>query len=66
MKGMIAAFEARGVVWCGGRGEYHTLVTDGPLFHVPLAVRYSGVRVDGDSQRGGLFRQLDLHLIEDA
>lgn len=66
MKGMIAAFEARGVAWCGERGEYHTLVTDGPLFHVPLAVRYSGVRVDGDSQRGGLFRQLDLHLIEDA
>jgi diphthamide synthase (EF-2-diphthine--ammonia ligase) len=24
---------------CGERGEYHTLVTDGPLFTHPLAVQ---------------------------
>ncbi len=30
-----------------GRGEYHTLVTDGPLFRYPLAVRAGSRRGEG-------------------
>lgn len=62
---LIAAFEARGIDPCGERGEYHTLVTNGPLFHAAVGVRWAGVRVDGDPHIGGLFRQLDIQLIED-
>lgn len=32
---------------CGERGEYHTLVTSGPLFHQPLDVRPGRVHTDG-------------------
>lgn len=32
---------------CGEYGEYHTLVTDGPLFRYPLAVRPGSRRVEG-------------------
>ena len=32
---------------CGERGEYHTLVTDGPLFHQPLSVRSGVTHADG-------------------
>ncbi len=59
---LVAAFEARGIDPCGERGEYHTLVTDGPLFRAPLAVRFGAVHVDGDPQLGGRFRQLDVQL----
>jgi len=31
----------------GERGEYHTLVTDGPLFHQPLSVRSGVTHADG-------------------
>ncbi|MGZ3677721.1 MAG: Dph6-related ATP pyrophosphatase [Ktedonobacterales bacterium] len=63
---LVGAFEARGIDPCGERGEYHTLVTDGPLFRTPLAVRWSGVHVDGDPHMGGLFRQLDIQLTDDT
>jgi diphthine-ammonia ligase len=53
---LVAAFEARGIDACGERGEYHTLVTDGPLFRLPLRVEYGGVH-----EAGG-FRQLDMQL----
>lgn len=35
---LVAEMEARGAHPCGERGEYHTLVTDGPLFQRPLRV----------------------------
>lgn len=35
---LVAEMEARGAHPCGERGEYHTLVTDGPLFRCPLRV----------------------------
>lgn len=41
---MTAEFARLGVDPCGERGEYHTVVTDSPLFREPLALQ-SGVRV---------------------
>jgi uncharacterized protein (TIGR00290 family) len=35
---LVAEMEARGVDPCGERGEYHTFVFDGPLFHEPVRV----------------------------
>ena len=61
---LLAAFTARGSDPCGERGEYHTLVTNGPLFHAPVAISWSAVRVDDDPQLGGRFRHLDVHLCE--
>jgi uncharacterized protein (TIGR00290 family) len=54
---LVAAFAARGIDACGERGEYHTLVTDGPLFRTPLGVEYSG-----EVHVAGGFRQLDVRL----
>ncbi len=53
---LIAEFEQRGIDPCGERGEYHTLVTDGPLFQRPLAVTL------GDTHAEGGFRQADVRL----
>ncbi len=39
---MLAEFSRLGVDPCGERGEYHTLVTDSPLFRAPLRVRANG------------------------
>jgi diphthine-ammonia ligase len=44
---MVAGFETRGIDPCGERGEYHTLVTDCPLFSSPIDVR-EGERVFRD------------------
>ncbi|HTF88412.1 MAG TPA: diphthine--ammonia ligase [Planctomycetota bacterium] len=33
---LIDEFERLGIDACGEHGEYHTVVTDGPLFHYPL------------------------------
>ncbi len=33
---LIDEFEALGIDACGENGEYHTVVTDGPLFHSPV------------------------------
>ncbi len=63
---LIAAFEARGIDPCGERGEYHTLVTDGPTFRAPIDVRLGGIHIHSDPQVGARFRQLDVHLISDA
>ena len=57
---LIGAFERRGIDVCGERGEYHTLVTDGPLFARPLAVRTGETRVEAG------FRMLDVRLAERA
>ena len=35
----LAAIAATGADICGENGEYHTLVTGGPLFRHPLPVR---------------------------
>ena len=35
---LVAEMTARGAHPCGENGEYHTLVTDGPLFRCPLHV----------------------------
>lgn len=53
---LIERFIARGIDACGERGEYHTLVTDGPLFRHPLAVRTGAIH----SASG--FTQLDTAL----
>lgn len=53
---LIGAFERHGIDVCGERGEYHTLVTDGPLFARPLAVRTGETRTEAG------FRMLDVQL----
>jgi uncharacterized protein (TIGR00290 family) len=40
---LIADLEAAGVDACGEEGEYHTMVTDAPLFARPVALVSSGV-----------------------
>ncbi|HLZ21238.1 MAG TPA: hypothetical protein VKQ30_03855, partial [Ktedonobacterales bacterium] len=57
---LIAAFERRGIDPCGEYGEYHTLVTNGPLFRMPLAVRFGDAHSEGEPQLQGRFRQLDV------
>ncbi len=37
---LVAEMVARGAHPCGERGEYHTLVTDGPIFRRPLRVEF--------------------------
>jgi diphthine-ammonia ligase len=59
---LIAAFAQRGIDPCGEYGEYHTLVTDGPLFRAPLPVRFGLVHVDRDPHTQGRFRQVDVQL----
>jgi uncharacterized protein (TIGR00290 family) len=55
---LIADFVRRGIDVCGERGEYHTLVTDGPLSRAPLAVRFGATHTEAG------FRQLDVQLAE--
>jgi len=40
---IIAEFEALGIDACGEEGEYHTVVTDGPLFSKPLKIKKEGI-----------------------
>ncbi len=40
---MLAQMEACGADLCGENGEYHTLVTDGPIFRRPLAFQTGGI-----------------------
>lgn len=37
----IPLFEENGVDICGENGEYHTIVTDGPVFKKPVEFRYN-------------------------
>lgn len=39
---LIHDLEAQGVDTCGENGEYHTVVTNGPLFSVPLRLQAKG------------------------
>jgi diphthamide synthase (EF-2-diphthine--ammonia ligase) len=36
---LVREFERLGIDPCGERGEYHTVVTDGPIFARPLALK---------------------------
>jgi len=36
---LLAEFTQSGIDLCGERGEYHTFVSDGPLFRAPVPVR---------------------------
>jgi uncharacterized protein (TIGR00290 family) len=58
-RAMLEDFARLGVDPCGERGEYHTVVTNSPLFSTPLALR-AHARV----QRSGCWA-LDLQLFED-
>jgi diphthamide synthase (EF-2-diphthine--ammonia ligase) len=63
---LIAAFERRGIDSCGEYGEYHTLVTAGPLFRQPLALEFApapALPATGEPPR---FRQLDVRLAAPA
>lgn len=62
---LIAECERRGIDPCGEYGEYHTLVTNGPLFRTPLSVRLGDVHIEGDGSGQGRFRQLDVQLQAD-
>ncbi len=53
---LVDEFERAGIDPCGERGEYHTLVIDGPLFRHPLDVRLGSLREESG------FSQLDVHL----
>ena len=57
-RGMLEEFTRLGVDPCGERGEYHTLVTNSPLFRAPLRVK-----ANGHVQRSGCWA---LDLIPDA
>ena len=47
---LVAEMEAKGVDPCGERGEYHTFVFDGPLFHEPLRVE-AGEAIEQNGHR---------------
>jgi uncharacterized protein (TIGR00290 family) len=53
---LLAEFARRDIDPCGERGEYHTLVTNGPLFRHPLAVQL------GETRDESGFCQLDVQL----
>jgi diphthine-ammonia ligase len=57
-KDIIAEFESIGIDACGENGEYHTIVTNGPLFRVPLRLTQND-RVDRD---GYCFLEVDLKI----
>ncbi|MCH1983297.1 diphthine--ammonia ligase [Ruminococcus sp. OA3] len=38
---LVASMEADGIDACGENGEFHTFVTNGPLFKSPLDIRFS-------------------------
>jgi uncharacterized protein (TIGR00290 family) len=52
---MVDDFVLAGIDAAGERGEYHTLVHDGPGFSAPLAFRVDGV----DEREGHRFERLD-------
>ncbi len=55
---LLEEFARAGIDPCGERGEYHTLVVDGPLFRHPLRVEL------GETVSSGGFRQIDLRLAD--
>jgi diphthamide synthase (EF-2-diphthine--ammonia ligase) len=59
---LISACEQRGLDPCGEYGEYHTLVTNGPLFSHPLAVRWGPIHVEDEATTLQRFQQLDVQV----
>ncbi len=57
---LIAEFEAAGIDVSGEKGEYHTVVTGGPLFSRPLAIKPK----DRVLRSGYWFLDLDLEAAE--
>jgi diphthine-ammonia ligase len=55
---VIAEFESIGIDACGENGEYHTIVTNGPLFSAPLRLTQTD-QVDRD---GYCFLEVDLKM----
>lgn len=53
---LLQAFSAKGIDICGERGEYHTFVVNGPLFHTRVPVSFGGLHIEGG------FRQIDTIL----
>ena len=51
---LLADFAAHGIDICGERGEYHSLVIDGPAFHEPLAIQLGAIRTTNG------FQQIDV------
>ncbi len=47
---LVQDFEAAGIDPCGERGEYHTFVSDGPLFSHPLDIKLGEVVIMGGFQ----------------
>lgn len=41
--GLAGELEHAGIDICGENGEFHTVVTDGPLFRAPLQVKSTGI-----------------------
>jgi diphthamide synthase (EF-2-diphthine--ammonia ligase) len=35
---LVKEFKERGICPCGEKGEYHTLVVDGPIFKKPIKI----------------------------
>ena len=59
---LITAFERKGIDACGEHGEYHTLVTNGPLFRAPLALHIGETRLTDAPTTASRFHQLDVRL----
>jgi diphthine-ammonia ligase len=55
---VIAEFESIGIDACGENGEYHTIVTNGPLFSAPLRL----VQNDQVDRDGYCFLDVDLEI----
>jgi diphthine-ammonia ligase len=63
---LISACEQRGLDPCGEYGEYHTLVTNSPLFSHPLAVRWGPIHVEEGAPALQRFQQIDVQLAAPA
>lgn len=55
---LLSEFAARGIDVCGERGEYHTLVIDGPLFAHRMPVAFGATHAEAG------FRQLDTSIAQ--
>ena len=45
---VLKSIAASGADICGENGEYHTFVSDGPIFNCPIFFTYGEKRIDGD------------------
>lgn len=54
---LMDELEKRGIDIAGENGEYHTLITDGPLFKKPLSIEVKGI----ESHEKHCFLKVDAH-----